>query len=65
MIKWYCQSDGGQWNIKVYSMNPFMLSSNFADLRVIWGAGLVGTATDKEGREVLVVHKDTLHDIAQ
>jgi hypothetical protein len=59
----YCQSDGGQWNIPVYRMK---LNTEFGNGNsVISGSELVGTAKDKDGYDMLVVSDETLFDEPQ
>lgn len=60
--RWYCQEDGGQWNVPVQVIYEFEFRG--FKLAVISGAKLTAPLRVRsEG--VMVVSADTLHDIAQ
>lgn len=59
IIRWYCQPDGGQWNVRVE------VDAREDDCSIIKSKQLVGTYTDSDGFNWLIVATNTLFDEPQ
>lgn len=62
VIKWYCQPDGGQWNVKVNVVYSTIIDGEPVSLIV--GRDLTGSV-DCNGKGIAVVSDTDLYDIAQ
>lgn len=60
---WYCQPDGGQWNVRVRLAARVVIGD--IPMMVIYGKSLMGERLYPNGPGVMIVHRDTIYTCAQ
>lgn len=61
MLKYYCQPDGGQWNVPVHVLKTDAVMG----FSIVKGHDLIGSYVDDAGDNYAVVDTNYLHDTPQ